>query len=174
MTSPPQPDRGDAVGTAQWLGSALNGLSERLDAVREDSEARDEALTDYGRANRHRIWVTYALLFVDIGLTVVVAVFAGQAHSAALAANQTRQASAASCASGNGLRQTLDQVFDHVFDSFTPPAADTPAQKAAGIAKLKALEAYYHANFAAKNCTAIYGVTPVTPVVKTPVKGKAR
>jgi hypothetical protein len=159
VTSPSQPDRADPLGTAQALANALNGMSTRLDAAKKASEERDEQLASYGRANRHRIWVTYALFAVDIALTVVVSIFAVQAHSAASAANQVRAASVTSCASGNDTRQTLTQVFDHIFASFGP-ATGTPAQQAAADARLKAIEAYYKGKLAARNCAAIYGVTP--------------
>ena len=174
MTSPNEPDRAEVLGTAQVLADALNGVSERLDAVNQASEDRDAALNKYGRANRHRITLTYGLLAVDIALTVVVAIFAGQAHSAAEAASQNRQAEVSSCVSGNMLRDTLTEVFDHVFGTVRPPVTATAAQKAAEAAQLQALEAYYRAQFAPRNCTAIYGVTPAAtaPAKATPT-GKA-
>lgn len=162
---PRQPDRADAIGTAQTLASALNGLSERFDSAKDASEQRDRELAEYGRSNRHRIWVTFALFAVDIALTVAVSVFAVQAHDATSAASQNREAAATSCASGNDLRHAVSQVFDHIFGAVQPGAAQTPAQQAVQKLRIKAIEAYYHQKLAARDCTAIYGVAPSVSAV---------
>ena len=156
MTSPPQPsDPADALAIAQALAGALEGMSRQLKTVNDNSEERDASLKRYGRHNR-------LFIAVDVLLTIVTTVAVGVAVSASNTANQTQQASATSCAAGNDLRQTLDEVFDHVFTAVKPPPQDTPAEKAVADRKLAALEAYYHAKFAGRNCTAIYGVAPGT------------
>ena len=157
MTSPPQPSEpADALGTAQALAAALNGLEQRLAEVNADSEKRDADLKRYGRHNR-------LFIIVDVLLTIVTTVAVGVAVSASNTANQTQQASSTSCAAGNSLRQTLDEVFDHVFTAVKPPPQDTPAEKALADRKLSELETYYHAKFANRPCAAIYGVAPGTP-----------
>lgn len=160
MTSPNEPDPADPLATAQYLGASLIRLAEELKDTRNASERRDAALERYGRGNRHRIWLSYVLIAFDVALSVVAIISIVRADYAASAANQNRQQSAASCVSGNDLRGTLNQVFDHVFGSFGPPKG-TPAQQAAEIAQLKALEEYYHGKFAARNC-ATYGAAPAS------------
>lgn len=163
MATPSQPDRADAIGAAGQLTDALNNMSAQLADVKRDSEDRDKALTDYGRGNRHRIWFAYSFVAFDIVMTVVVVFFAVIAHSAASSADQNRQASATSCASGNDLRHTMVMVFNHIFSAFQPAPGETAAQKVTQAARIKAIEAYYQGKFVTRDCTAIYGVSPASP-----------
>lgn len=149
----------DPVGTARQLADALNGLSARLDAVKEDSEHRDEMLTRYGHASRRRIWLSFALLTVDIALTVVVSVFAVQAHNASTTANELRTASIAACQAANVTRAQNRQLWDHLLDisAATPPRpGETKTQIAAAQKTAVAFRAYVAHVFHSLPCTSLY------------------
>lgn len=105
MSMTPQPDLATVLAATSRLADSVDGMSVRLDDVKQDSEDRDKALTKYGRGNRRRIWATYALFAVDIILTVVVVAFSVQAHNAASAADSARQQSAAAAAAQKALHQ---------------------------------------------------------------------
>ena len=167
MTSPPQPDRGEAADTARLLTAALDGLSERLDAVNENSEERDKALTAYGRVNRHRIWISYLAIAADVILTVVVALFAvqsGDADTHANTANARATAAAAatsaehaalisSCDESNQERAQELAIWEYLFNASKP----TSAHQAAQIASFMKI---VDAAFAPKNCAQVYSLTP--------------
>lgn len=157
MTSPPQPDPAAAVGAAQTLADALNGLSERLDTATKDSETRDASLTKYGRVNRRRIWLSYAGLAVDVALTVGLGFFAVQAHNASATANQTRVSSITACQSTNVARAENEQLWDYVLTLFTPRSSETAAEKAAGDRALAMLRPHVAGTFAPRDCVQIYG-----------------
>lgn len=174
MTSPLEPEQGaqhastplgvpevppvpqDPLAVAEGLQAALTVMAANLAGAVRASEERDAKLKRYGRHNR-------LFIGVDVALTVVVSVALLWAAGAAQTADQARQAGATSCQAGNDQRHTIAQVFDHIFASFQPPAADTAAQKAAALRKVKLLEAYYRGKFAPRNCEEIYGVAPGTP-----------
>lgn len=159
MTSPPPPDRAQAVQTARTLAEALQGLGERLDAVRDDSEARDKALDKYGHQNRRRIWLSYALIAVDVALSVLVGLFAWQAHEASTATSQLRQASIVSCQNTNTARAESAQIWYHLFAlslASKPAPAVTPQRAAENRREIEGLRAYIARVYAARDCRAIY------------------
>ena len=167
MTSPQQPDREAAVGTASALTEALTGLSRRLDAVKEDSEARDSALEKRARQNRHRIWLSYVLIAIDVILTVllvVIGIGAADASSSAGTANDRAAAAAAatgaehdalisSCDESNQERAQELAIWEYLFRASKP----TSAQQAAQIASFMKI---VDAAFAPKNCAQVYSLTP--------------
>lgn len=167
MTSPPQPDPDSAIGTAQTLAAALDGMAERLAEVNASSETRDARLTKYGRANRHRIWVTYALLAVDVALTIIVAFLAVQAGNASSRAESaTARAAAATaaeaalhtaqvsgCVAGNQERSGELALWTYLFKA-SKPASKAQAQ---AIAKFMGL---VESTFAPRDCSALYSLTP--------------
>lgn len=167
MTSPPQPDRDNAVDTALALADALNGLSGRLDKVQAASEERDEALEKRARQNRHRIWLSYVLIAVDVLLTVLLVrnnLVAGNAQSSADAANaRAAAATAATAAEHDALISSCDAsnqdraqelgIWQFLFNATKP----TSAQQAAQIDRfIKLVDQAY----APKDCAAIYSLSP--------------
>jgi hypothetical protein len=156
VTSPTHPDPAETNATAQGLTAALNGLAERLDTVRDDSEARDADLKKYGRVNRHRIWLSYALVALDVILTVVVALLAVQARNASATANETRAASVAACQSTNVARAENEQLWDYVLTLFAPRPGETAAEAARGEQALASLRAHVTQTFEPRNCEQLY------------------
>jgi hypothetical protein len=139
VTSPPQqPDPADAIGAADRLAGALNGLSVRLDAVKKDSEDRDAALKRYGRHNR------LGLLF-DIVITALLALggfaISNASHRADTATATAASASASEqalhaaqvtgCESGNqyrtGVVASLDRLVSILEGSHPTPAVQKAA-----------------------------------------------
>lgn len=171
MTSPPPPD---AVVTAQALTGALNGMSERLDAVRQDSEERDKALARYGHENRrilrrHRlvIWAGIILFLIDVGLTVRVSFVASDAGRAAATAtraaataNQTRASNLAACEQTNAARAQNKALWDYLLAESRPAPNATPAQKAADEKLLADLNAHVNKAFTLAGCQKLYGKRP--------------
>lgn len=171
MTSPPQPD---AIVTAQALTGALNGMSQRLDAVRKDSEARDGELLAYGQQNRrilrrHRlvIWAGVILFLIDVGLTVRVSFVASDAsHAAATAtraaatANQTRASNLAACEQTNAARAQNKALWDYLLAESRPAPNATAAQKAADEKLLADLNAHVNKAFTLSACQKLYGRRP--------------
>lgn len=159
MTSPPQPsDPADAIGTAQTLATALEGMAGQLKTVNENSEERDAELKRYGRVNRRRIWLSYAGLAVDVVLTVVVGLFAVQAHNASTSAAETRTASIAACQSTNVARAENEQLWDYVLTLFAPRSGESAADRERGDQVLSALKAHVAVTFAPRNCERLYTV----------------
>ena len=167
MTSPQPPDPNTALGAAQTLADALNGLSARLDTVKSDSEERDRSLEVYGKANRHRIWLTYGLLAVDVLLTIAVAFFAVQAGDAdrraesasarAVVANAADSALHAAqisgCQAGNAERAGELALWTYLFHASTP---GTPAQQKAVALFMQKVDK----TFAPRDCAKAYALTP--------------
>jgi hypothetical protein len=156
MTSPQPPDPAAAVDAAQTLAAALETMAGQLKTVNDNSEERDAGLEKYGRANRHRIWLSYSLVAVDVLLTVVVGLFAVQAHNASTTATQTRVSSIAACQSTNVARAENEQLWDFVLALIAPKADETGAEKAAGEKVLADLRAHVVHAFMPRNCTQLY------------------
>jgi hypothetical protein len=167
VPSPQQPDPAEAIGTAQTLAAALDGMAERLAEVNASSETRDADLTRYGRANRHRIWVTYALLAVDVALTIVVAFLAVQAGNASSRAESaTARAAAATaaesalhtaqvsgCVAGNQERSGELALWTYLFHASTP--GDAAQQKAVALFMQQV-----DRTFSPRDCAKAYALTP--------------
>lgn len=153
MTSPPPPD---AVVTAQALTGALNGLTDRLDAVRQGSEERDKALARTVRRNRRMITVTAASVLLDIALTVVVSIVAVQAHSASSSAAQTKNASVVACQESNVTRAQETGLWTHLVQvsEAGPHPGQTPAQLRKNAQQASAFLAYVGQVFKARDCGA--------------------
>lgn len=168
MTSPNRPDRAEALGKAQNLADALNGMSgqliaigKRIDADKAASESRDRKL---GR----RVWRVVAAVAFDVALSVaviVIALVASNASTAATAANNRaaaasasaaaqRAASVASCQQGNMIRaqqRDLNQQGLALWESLrsTPETAQQAQAITRFQAKIKAADVQ-------RNCEAAY------------------
>lgn len=191
MTTPTQPDHADALALTRRLAEsvprladAVDGMSVRLDAVKQDSEKRDAELTVYGRGNRHRIWLTYGLVAVDIILTVVViiasveahnaALSAGSAHQQATAANANAAAAAAaqkalhqanvnSCETGNQYRAGTVASLDQLVTLLEGPKPSARVQEVAA-----AYERDVAARNMPRNCAKVYAVPKAGAAATTP------
>jgi hypothetical protein len=151
--------------TAQALTDALNAMTERLDAVRLDSEERDEALAKAnealaasGRRTRRMVIATIGSLVLDIVLTVVLAIVAVQAHSASSTASETRAASVVSCQASNSTRAQEVGLWTHLVQvsEAGPHPGQTPAQLKKSEQELAAFLAYVGRVFTPRNCQQIY------------------
>lgn len=156
MNSPPQPDRSDAIGAAGQLAEALNGMSARLDEVREDSEARDAAIEKYGRHSRLYILfdIAITLLFAFGGWQIADASHRADSATASAAAatasgSALHSAQLSGCAAGNQERAGELALWTYLFDASKP---SSPAQ-AEAVDKFMAV---VRKTFAARNCPAAY------------------
>lgn len=170
------PDLADPLAMAQWLGATMGRLTKQLKDATEASEDRDEKLEDYGRGNRHRIWLSYVLIFIDVALTVVVIVFASQASDASTRANSATSTAAAAdaraaalaaaeqaqhaaqvsgCVSGNqyrvGVVASLDRLVI-ILEGSNP----TPAVKKAALS----YEQYVLSKNEPRDCQTAYPLKP--------------
>jgi hypothetical protein len=138
-------DSTDPIRAAQDLTTALQGLAQRLEDVKGDSEARDEQQVKYGHRSR-------LLIFIDIALTVVLGLVGWQAHDASNSAAQNRQSTLISCQQTNVARAENQQLWNYVLTLFSPRPGETAAEKAAGEKVLAALRAHVDTTFAARDC----------------------
>jgi len=139
-----KPDR-EALDTAQGLTAALRGVGSEL-----------ERLNAFGRRNRHLIWGTIVSLVIDVALTVVVAVFAVQAHEASVTVGELHATQIAACRIGNQSRAAQVALWEHVASVSTPPPHATRSEIAKRKRTLAAFLAYVAKVFAPKNCQEIY------------------
>ena len=160
MGSPQPPDRAAALGTAQTLANALDGMARELKAVNDNSEQRDAALRR--SASRTRLG-----LALDIVLTVVIALLAWQnsntasrvssadARAAAATASEMALHSAqiSGCQSGNAERKGELALWTYLFHASTP---GSKAQQEA-VAKFMVLVGD---TFAPRNCSSLYSLSP--------------
>jgi hypothetical protein len=131
-----------AVAAAVRLAGAVEALGGKV-----------EGLAAYGKKNRHLIWGLVVSLVVDLALTVVVAVFAVQAHDANTSAQAARAVAAVAqannrnlCLSGNASRAQQHGLWLYLFQLAGPP-------KTAQGAKLTGqFKAHLDVVFAPRDC----------------------
>jgi hypothetical protein len=143
----PAPDR-EALETAQALTEALTGTREQV-----------AALTAAVRRSRRHIVALAVSLLLDVALTVVVAIFAVQAHSASdratradVSVTQLHASQVAGCQAGNQQRAEQIGLWEHIYSLAKSGKKLTAAQRRAD----NALIAYIRKTFAAKNCAVLY------------------
>jgi hypothetical protein len=132
------------MATAQGLTDALRRMTIELRQVQA-----------YGQRSRRIIAWLSASLVLDVALTVVVALFAGQANhatdQAASTLTQLHKAQISACQLGNQSRTQEVTLWDHI------AAAGTTSRTPAKIRREDAaLLAYIRRIFAPRNCPAIY------------------
>ena len=160
MASQQPPDPAAAVGAAQTLAAALDGMARQLKTVNDNSEARDADLKKYGRRNRWAIGI-------DILLTIVIALLAWQASNeegrvssadaraaAATASDMAlHSAQVSGCQAGNAERSGELALWTYLFHASTP---GTPAQQKAVALFMQQVDR----TFSPRNCTKAYELTP--------------
>lgn len=119
MSSPDPGQQQEAIDVARHLAARFGQVIEAMERDRKASEERDEALATAnaatakaGRLNRIMVLITWAGGVVDIALTIVVAVFAFQAHAAddnATAAHAAARAARVAAADA----RTIARLADH-------------------------------------------------------------
>ena len=156
------------VTSARDLTEALNRLAGRMEEVRADSEGcdrqlskRDAQLTEYGRRNRHLIWVTIVSLALDLLLTAALTVVAIQAHNASSAAASARTSASVVaesdrdlCLSVNASRAQQASLWNYILSLSQPPT--TPAERER-VARLKA---HLQQLFAPRDCARLNPDSP--------------
>jgi hypothetical protein len=160
VSSPPQPDPSGAIGTAQALAEALNGVSVRLDDVKTASEDRDAELKRYGRHNRMYVLfdIAITLLFALGGYQIADASHRADTATASAAAataseSALHSAQLSGCEVGNQERAGELALWTYLFD------ASKPASKAQeqAVDKFMTIVA---ATFAPRNCARAYPLPP--------------
>lgn len=147
--SSPQPD---VLGIARTLTASLDKVGTEL-----------EQLNAYGRRSRHIIIGLVVSLALDVALTLVVTVFAVQAHDASRSA-QTASATAIQlhktqvqgCQAGNVLRAGTVAVWERLAMLTRPAAGTTPAQAAANARAVAGFIAYVKSVNKPRNCQEAY------------------
>jgi hypothetical protein len=140
----------EALDAAKGLTGALNGVTQEL-----------KRLAAYGHKNRRMIWGLIVSITLDVLLTVVVAVFAIQAHDADASATAARQIAAVAqqadrnlCLSSNVSRAQQLGLWDYLF------TLAGPAKTKEG-AKLDAEFLHHVATlFAPRDCSHVNPGTP--------------
>lgn len=136
----------DPIEAAQKLTSALDGMSERLEAV----SARLDEQGQYGRRNRRLIrWLVLSLA-LDALLTGAFAFGAVKVNEANTRTVQVHNQQVATCQSGNEARQLNVKLWDYVLSA----AASRPltAERKKQIDDFKA---FVHTTFAPRDCSKI-------------------
>lgn len=167
MTTP-QPD---PVQTACDLTAALNGVSARLAEVKTASEDRDTALgkqderiEKHGRRSRWLIWV-------DVALTVALAVtgfFLAHANSRADTASASAAAAEARASAVTTAQQSLHTALIEGCESTNARYAQQlvfwdflfGTAKGKPSAELVRFEALVKEAFAPRDCQKVYAITP--------------
>ena len=149
--SEPVPDR-EALETAQALTEALTGTREQV-----------AALTAAVKRSRRHIFALAVSLLLDVALTVVVAIFAVQAHSASTSAShadatvaELHATQVAGCQAGNAERAEQTALWTHLAAISKPPPHLTRRQLAANKREIAALLAYVKHTFAPRDCQKAY------------------
>jgi hypothetical protein len=147
----PTPDR-EALDTAKGLTEQVKGLREEVKGLRT-----------YGRRSRWYIFIDVALTIV-LAVVTVVAIHASQdattarssAASAKTAAAAEHSSLLASCVLGNQTRAQEIQLWTHLAQVASPAPHLTRAQIAQNRKKVAALLAYIRTVFAPRPCQKLY------------------
>ena len=154
----------DPVAVALAMTEAVNGLSERLDQVKTDSEARDDAETKARKRNDRR---GYAFVAIDVILTIALAVLSvivvrisgdadranARADSASAAASALHAAQISGCQAGNESRRQQLAIWDYLL-------AETKAETPKQAAQLAAFRHLLDTTFAPRDCARVYSLNP--------------
>jgi hypothetical protein len=142
--------------TEQQGDQAALSAAKNLTAALGTMSAEVRRLSAYGHRNRRMIWGLIISIALDVTLTVVVAVFAVQAHDANTSAAAARavaavaqQDSQALCEAGNVARAQQVDLWDYVLSLSRKPT--TPEQEKV----VAQFEQHLHAVFAPRNCAAL-------------------
>lgn len=139
--SDPTPDQ-TALATAQGLTSMLGSVRAELEKI-NDRQDRAEKLA---RRFRHIVATLAVSLVLDLALTVVVAVFAVQAHDASQTAESAASSNLALCRASNVSRAQTIGVWTHLLTDLGPPKTT-----AARVFETDFV-AYLHSVYAPRNC----------------------
>ncbi len=155
----------EAIEAARGLTETLRGTQEELAAMRRELAG----MNTYGHRNRRLIAGLAASFALDLVLTIVVAVFAIQAHdassqarvAAALAA-QNHASALTFCRAANVSAAAQVRLTTYFVAITQPPPGVPGAQAKATRARDAALLVYVRRSFAPKDCAQIYGRLPGT------------
>ena len=129
----------------------------------EDVDAELKRLNAYGRTSRHLIAGLAVSLLLDVILTIVVAVFAVQAHEAnsratiaGATASAIHSSQISACQIGNQLRVRQVGLWEHLIAVSQPPPQETAAQKRQRAKTAAAFLVYVKKTFPRLNCQQVY------------------
>jgi len=124
----------------------------RLNESMENLGGEMRALRTYGKQNRHYIWALAVSLLLDVVLTVVVVIVAGQARDANNLATANRNSQIETCNSSNVARQTSRELWNYILDvAAKQPENETPDRKR----QLADFRAYMEKTYAPRDCAQI-------------------
>jgi hypothetical protein len=143
---------GDPVATARDLTDALTGMTAQL----RDAQAAI-------RLGRRVLIVVSAGLVLDVVLTIVLGLVAGQSHDASAQAQgaaaranaavaQLHATQVSSCEDGNQTRAGEIALWEHIYGLSVAAAKPTAAERQAD----ERLLAYVRATFAPRDCARLY------------------
>ena len=150
----------EAIEAARGLTEAVKGTADELAAMRRELAA----MNTYGKHNRRLIAGLAVSFALDIVLTVVVAVFAiqahdasSQAHVAASLAAQNHASALTFCRAANVSAAAQVRLTTYFVAITQPPPGAPGAQAVTTRARDAALLVYVRRSFAPRDCVKIYG-----------------
>lgn len=146
----------ETVDAADRLTAALAAMTGQLEAVNKRLDLAEKA----AKRSRRIIAGLVVSLVLDITLTVLVTVFALQAHNASAEASATVQQLHASeiesCDASNQTRLQEIALWSHLASVSRPSPTATPAQAAASKKAVQQFLAYVVRVFSPRNCAHLY------------------
>lgn len=121
---------------------AAEAMTEALEAVHIELKHANR----YGKQSRRMIWVLVCSLILDVALTIVLAVFAVQAHDANIQAKTATATSLTLCKAANTSRAQQHDLWLYLL---------TKGRPAAGRAFVRRFEEHLDVVFAPRDCTAL-------------------
>jgi hypothetical protein len=150
----------EAIEAARGLTEAVQGTAGELAAMRRELAA----MNTYGKHNRRFIAGLAISFALDIVLTIVVAVFAiqahdasSQAHVAAALAAQNHASALTFCRAANVSAAAQVRLTTYFVAITQPPPGAPGAQAVTTRARDAALLVYVRRSFAPRDCAQIYG-----------------
>ena len=150
----------EAIDAARGLTETLRGTAGELAAMRRELAA----MNVYGKHNRRLIAGLAISFALDLLLTVIVAVFAiqahdasSQAHVAASLAAQNHASALKFCRAANVSAEAQVRLTTYFVAITQPPPGAPGAQAVTTRARDAALLVYVRRSFAPRDCAAIYG-----------------
>ena len=138
---------------AALAGRAIAIAEQTAETQRKIVTAQTAIVTTQRRIRRFARWLAVSVA-VDIVLSVSLIFVVG--HQVSLT-HSIHNSQLAACGIGNRFRVSEAQVWEHFIATSVAPPGETPAQRAARLARLADARTYIRAHYQPVNCTALYG-----------------